>query len=88
MAYPFTNFPTLDEFIEHVKSRYGAELITLEGKITGPRGATEINSLFIKPKKFVIIPDIKPKEPLHPNTLRSLCNQLGIPLKDFGLPLD
>jgi hypothetical protein len=90
MAYPFTKFPSLDEFIGRATSpEYHAK--TGSVKMTGPRGKVEIRVLIRKlqkTKKLAVIPDIKGDDILTPHVLRSLCVQLDIPPSDFGLTLD
>ena len=83
--------PTLGEFIERITSAYGAKIINING-ISGPRGKAEVKSLVRMGKdrknKIAVIPDLKDDDILVPGALRSLCVQLGLPLKDFGFPLD
>ena len=92
MAYPFAPMPTLGEFITRITSEYKGEIITPDGALSGPKGKTEVKVLVRNDekggKKIAVIPDLNENEVLIPHVLRSLCIQLGVPLKDFGLTLD
>ena len=91
MAYPFAPMPSLGEFIDRVIAEYGVEIKEPEGPLIGPRGQAKAVYLFRKMDgenpRFAIIPDLRNDEMLVPDTLRSLCRQLGVPLEDFGLTL-
>ena len=89
MPYPFTQFPTLREFIDRATSDYKSRIESIA--YTGPRGETKNDYLVRdgldgKPR-FAMIPDIDEEKNLTPHVLRSLCVQLELPLKDFGLTL-
>lgn len=90
MAYPFIPLPSLSDFISRVTSEYKAQIEKTD--MNGPRGDTEIKALVRKGKKgkqrLAIIPDLKDSDILTPHVLRSLCIQLDIAPKDFGLHLD
>ena len=90
MAYPFIQLPTLSEFVARVTSEYKAQIKTIN--MSGPRGPIKVEVLFRAgmdgKNKFAVIPDLKNDDHLIPTVLRSLCTQLGIPPKDFGLHLD
>ena len=90
-AYPFSPMPTLGEFVARVTSKYKGKIIKSDGSLIGPRGKTEVKSLVRTGEdgmeRIAVIPDLKEHDILVPHVLRSLCIQLDIPLKDFGLPL-
>lgn len=91
MAYPFIPLPSLSDFIDRaISQKYGAQIETID--MSGPRGQIEIKVLVRKGKKgkqkLAVIPDLKDDDILIPHVLRSLCVQLDIPPKDFGLHLD
>lgn len=83
--------PSLREFIDRAISEYGAEKREPGEPLVGPRGQAKATYLIRQingdDPKFAVIPDMKDEEILVPDTLRSLCKQLGIPLEDFGLIL-
>lgn len=81
MAYPFIQWPTLDEFIEKTTTEYGAELKTASSSPSGKYLVRTVSGQ----KKVAYLPNIQGKDRLSPTVLRSLCDQLSIPLKDFGL---
>lgn len=89
MAYPFIQMPTLGEFVARVISEYQAQIKEID--ISGPRGPVKVRVLIRTGKdtktKIAVIPDLKDGEYLIPTVLRSLCTQLDIPPKDFGLYL-
>lgn len=91
MAYPFIPLPSLSEFITRVIStEYNARVETIN--TSGPRGDAEIKVLVRKGKKrkqrLAVIPDLKDNDILTPHVLRSMCVQLDIAPRDFGLHLD
>ncbi len=91
MAYPFIPLPSLSDFIARVTStEYEARIETVN--MSGPRGETEIKVLVRNGKKgkqrLAVIPDLKQNDILTPHVLRSMCVQLDIPPKDFGMHLD
>lgn len=91
MAYPFAPLPSLDDFIDRVTSTaYGSKINTTD--VSGPRGRIKIEVLTRKigngKQRIAVIPDLKGSDILTPHVLRSLCVQLDIPPKDFGLDLD
>jgi hypothetical protein len=93
MPYPFTQMPTLGEFIARVTSdEYKAKIKKIKTTLIGPRGNANIEFLIRTGKdgkaKIAIIPCIREDEHLNPSILRSLCNQLDISPVDFGLILN
>jgi hypothetical protein len=90
MPYPFIQWPTLGEFVARVKSEYQAEI--KEINMSGPRGRVNTKVLIRSGKeggkRIAVIPDLKDDDHLVTSVLRSLCIQLGIPSRDFGLYLD
>ena len=89
MPYPFIQMLTLGEFITRATSGYKTEIKKIN--ISGPRGPIEVRVLVRTgedgKKKIAVIPDLKDDDHLIPTVLRSLCVQLNIPPKDFGLYL-
>lgn len=92
MAYPMTQMPTLNEFIQKVKNDYNTEIANIKGKVVGQKGQAQFpyfkrqlpdNTVRIAP-----VPSLHTDEPFTPTVLRSLCIQLSIPPKDFGFTLD
>jgi hypothetical protein len=91
MAYPFIPLPSLNDFITRVIStKYKARIETVN--MSGPRGNVEIKVLVRKGKKgkqrLAVIPDLKENDILTPHVLSSMCAQLDIAPRDFGLHLD
>ena len=87
MAYPLAPMPTLGEFIARATTEFGATLHTAGGSVVGPRGRVTIRYLLRGSASFAILPEIAEDEPLVPDVLRSLCEQLAIPPEAFGLEL-
>lgn len=81
--------PTLGEFIARVTSEYKAQIRKIN--LSGPRGPIELKVLIRDGKnggkQIAVIPALKDDDHLIPTVLRSLCVQLAIPPKDFGLYL-
>ena len=82
MPHPFSQAPTLREFID-VAVSMGCEERSLDVSLVGPRGATAIRYL-LSPAKRVIypLPDIADQDRLAHSTVASLERALGI---DTGL---
>ena len=90
MAYPFAQWPTLDEFINQVSARYGVQRDTGSLSIAGPLGSTQIDRLWRNIGGRIVealLQNFPSQQRLTPSTLRALCNKLEIPLDDFGLTL-
>jgi hypothetical protein len=90
VAYPFTSFPKLSDFINRVTEEFEVELVDAKGKTIGPRGIVRMR-YFVRDhggkKLRVPIPDFPEEERLAPTQLRQLCNRLEIPLSEFGFEL-
>ena len=88
MAYPFVQMPTVSEFV-HFCEGQGAELRELKNDLVGPRGKVKIQFLYRKKAKERITEPLPTNfnERLTPDTLRRLCRQIGVSVKDFGLHL-
>lgn len=86
MAYPFSEAPTVEQFIQTACNKYKCELKTLSRPLYGPRGAVAIEYLK-KSQKFSEPLPLDREERLGPESLRRLCGQLGIPVQAFGLQL-
>jgi hypothetical protein len=84
LAYPFVQTPTLDEFVKLAQAN-GCQEHHFGGTITGPRGAASIRCLKGNRNVIVILPNIASDQRLTPTVLRSLCNQLALDPKLFGL---
>jgi hypothetical protein len=84
--------PSLAEFIKRAKEEYGANVISLPNRVSGPRGPVVVNGLVRTGTSgetvFADLPEIPHDSILSPQVLRGLCDQLGIPPDDFGLHLE
>ena len=82
MAYPFMQFPTLDEFIDLVCSDHGC---TLE---------QDQDDKYLKrmdgntPRVAVIPPGIQGRDHIISSQIRSFCKQLGIVPTLYGINWD
>ena len=85
MPYPMRPWPTLKQFIEKAEQEFGATVETSPTIPVGPRGPAPIKYLR-RDARFAVLPNIADHEVVQPSVLRSLCNQLGIPLHTFDLP--
>jgi len=85
MAYPFSQWPRLSEFVDRVKRDFKAVDYLPKGKIIGPHGKADIRGLKVG-DNIAILPDDDGK-PLVPSVVRSLCDRLGIPAETFGFTL-
>lgn len=85
MPHPFSQAPTLREFID-AAVRMGCEERSLEASLVGSRGAMTIRYLLSPAKKVIYpLPDIADHERLAHSTVASLERALGI---DTGLVPD
>lgn len=79
--------PTLGEFIEHARRRYGFTFRKIGTPFHGPRGDARLDYLWRdEPNAFAPLPNEPHDYRLSEDDVRSLCAQLRIPLEDFGLP--
>jgi len=91
VAYPFTSFPTVKEFIDRVTRHYNGAVRTISTRVQGKKGTHTIRYLersLPNGYKKAVLPDLKDSQRLSPKVLRSLCKRLDLPVDHFGLPLD
>jgi hypothetical protein len=78
--------PTLGEFIEHARSRYGFTFRKIGIPFGGPRGDARLDYLWRdKPNAYAPLPSEPHDDRLSEDSVRSLCAQLHIPTEDFVL---
>lgn len=78
--------PTLGEFIARALGEFGATLDDAKHRVVGPHGPVPLRYLW-RGASFAILPNLAEHDPLTPDVLRSLCEQLAIPPTAFGLSL-
>lgn len=85
MAAPFSQPPTLGEFIRRAE-HYGYILrATPRMTVTGARGVARIRYLVRNaPGVLVDLPDLNDDDWLTRDVLDSLCRRAGIPREDFS----
>lgn len=78
---------TLREFLRRVERQYGLRPQAFPDKVRQSRGFFPIEYIEREGslRSFTVFLGVEPDDELHPNTLRSLCAQLGLPPEDFGL---
>lgn len=79
---------TLREFLRRVEDQYGLRPQTFPDKVRESKGFFPIQYIERERglRSFTVLLGVEPDDELHPNTLRSLCAQLGLlPQEDFGL---
>lgn len=90
MTYPFSQAPTVDEFIATATSKLGCTCTQIDG-IVGPRGPEVLTYLHRETDDGrVVHTDALPKKRelrLKPDLLRHLCRRLEIDPAEFGLTL-
>jgi hypothetical protein len=77
MAYPFTAFPTLGDFITRAQAQ-GCKLRYLTGTVHGPKGPVTVRYLQSPSGVVQPLPDMADDERLGPTELGSLCRTLDI----------
>jgi hypothetical protein len=85
MAYPFTQMPTVGEFLAKAVS-YGVVVATPASEVVGPRGKINLRYARRGDGPPVIIPG-QDDERLTPTALSNLCRQLSVPPDEFGLAI-
>jgi hypothetical protein len=91
LAYPFTRFPTLKEFVDRVTRDYDCVERTASAPVKGAKGLHPIRYLdrnLPNGHKKAVLPDVPDNKRLNRQVLESLCKRLDLPLDHFGLPLD
>lgn len=84
MAYPFSQAPTLREFIDRAKAQpYNAELKHTATIGYGPKGPVRFTYLWIDSDHFVPLPDMPEDGRLAPDIVDHFARRLGIPTKVF-----
>jgi hypothetical protein len=82
MGYPFIQLPTWGDFLPMAQSKFGVQIKTVQ--------ATSDHYLFRdteKEKRLASMPRLALGDRLQFEVIRSLCNQLDIPEKEFGVEI-
>ena len=82
MAYPFIQLPTWGDFLSMAQIKFGVQIKTVQ--------ATSDHCLLRETKQekhLASMPRLALDDHLQFEVIRSLCNQLDIPEKEFGVEI-
>jgi hypothetical protein len=82
MAYPFIQLPTLGDFLPMAQTKFGVRVKMVQG--TSDHYLSRDTE---KGKRLASMPKLALGDRLQFELLRSLCNQLDIPEKEFGVDI-
>ena len=89
MSYPFSELPTLKDFIEVAQKQIPpAQHITSQLSLVGPRGPTPVRYLLRKGGKVILPETMELADRLTPSTISTWCRRLQVDPRLFGLVLD
>ena len=82
MAYPFIQLPTWGDFLPMAQAKFGVQIKTVQ--------ATSDHYLLRETeleKRIASMPSLASGDHLQFEVIHSLCNQLDIPEKEFGVEI-
>ena len=82
MAYPFIQLPTWGDFLPMAQAKFGVRIKTVQG--TSDHYLSRHTE---KEKRLASMPKLALSDPLQFELIHSLCNQLDIPEKEFGVDI-